>query len=201
MSVMSDVGQTTLVHNRDVAGAEPPSFSIAETYWGYIIQARSAPPVAVILLQVLAWALGLSLAVAAAGVWVLPQTADAVELLPLRAGASLIFGAFAALLLWFASRGTEAELQVDTAQGELREIVRNRAGRPTLLGRYGFDAIGGVFIDRKAGGRALLVLRYQNTAQILQVADGPEGALIGLRDRLGRDLMLKSRLGTLRQAV
>ncbi len=101
--------------------------------------------------------------------------------------------------MWFASRGTKLEVQIDTAQGEVREIVRNRAGRPSLLGSYGFDAIGGVFIDRINGqdrlpmGHAVLVLRYLNTAQTMPVAAGREDDLAPLRDRLGRDLMVKTR--------
>jgi len=59
-----------------------------------------------------------------------------------------------------------------------------------VLGVYGFDAIGGVFIDRREGAMSELVLRYRNTPQTLHVARGHVLTLERLRDRLGQDLML-----------
>ena len=77
--------------------------------------------------------------------------------------------------------------------GEVREVVRNRAGKSTLIGRYGFDSIGGVFIDRANAPSpdvATLVLRYRNTAQTLPVVRGEVSTLEALRNRLGKDLMM-----------
>ncbi len=84
-------------------------------------------------------------------------------------------------------------VEVDLRLGEVREVLSNRAGRTAVLSRYGFDAIGGVHLMRSGMGRSdasTLVLRYRNTSQVLRVAAGPEAALFGLRDRLGRDLMV-----------
>ena len=56
---------------------------------------------------------------------------------------------------------------------------------------YGFDTIGGVFLDyNEETGKSNLVLRYRNTVQTVPVAEGTEAQLIGLRDRLGHDLMV-----------
>jgi hypothetical protein len=174
-------------------GIPVAGFDLEEAFWGYIVRPRILAPIRLLISQSLAWGTGILMAMGGAGVWVLPATSANADLLPLRWGISLIFFAFAALLLWYASRGTAAELQVDTALGEVREVMRNRAGRPTLIGRYGFDSVGGVFIGRGLGGQGQLLLRYENTAQVLLVAEGLESDLIPLRDRMGRDMMVRLR--------
>lgn len=168
-------------------------YVIEEAFWGYAVRSTERAPASVVLAQALAWVVGAAAAAAAVAPWVMavagaPSTAGA----GFQAVASIILSTLAFLLFRFASRGTMSELQIDLMQGEVREVLPHRAGRVTVLGRYGFDAIGGVFIDRARGSdRAVLVLRYRNTAQILPVAMGPERLLEPLRDRLGRDLVLR----------
>lgn len=183
--------------------ARSPRLSVQEAYWGYTIRTQNAPRLSILMLQAGAMLTGAACLAAAIGLQVLPQAIVAANDPLFKDVASVLFAAVAALLLWFASRGTTPELQVDTTLGEVREVVRNRAGKATLLGRYGFDAIGGVFLDRQVGPKneATLVLRYQNTAQTLHVASGPIAPLEMLRDRLGRDLILSGRAAPIRAAA
>lgn len=173
--------------------AEQACFAVDETYWGYVVRCTEAEPGWVIVAQGVAWFAGICLCIGALGLWAVPVTQFDPGLFPMKLGASLIMAGFAVYLLWYASRGTHSELQVDTSLGEVREIVRNQAGRPTLLGRHGFDAIGGVLIDRATlrKGRACLVLRYGNTARMMPVAWGVESELTALRDRMGHDMMIR----------
>jgi hypothetical protein len=177
--------------------AETDLYVIDETYWGYIVRSVEPTPLPVLLMQGIVWLFGVAFLVAAIGLWVLPSMVTHGPALGLKMGASVIMGSIAILSLWYASRGTQTEIQIDTRLGEVREVMRNRAGKASLVGRYGFDSIGGVFIDRAAPGAALtkgtLVMRYRNTAQTLHVATGGVTGLAPLRDRLGRDLMLVSR--------
>ena len=168
-------------------------FVVEDTYWGYVVRCTEAEPIWVRIAQGAAWFAGICFAIAAVGLWAVPMTQFEAEILPMKLGATFVLSGIAVYLLWYASRGTHSELQVDTSQGEVREIVRNQAGRPTLLGRHGFDAIGGVLIDRSTlrQGRACLVLRYGNTAQFMPVAWGFEAELKALRDRMGHDLMIR----------
>jgi len=182
------------------SGAVRPTYSLDETYWGYIIRANEPVAPGVTMAQWLAWLFGVSFVVAALGLWVLPQALMSGDGLGLKIGASSVMAGLAALLLWFASRGAEAELQIDTSLGEIREVMRNRAGRPTLLARYGFDSIGGVHVDR-SGSRARLVMRYGNTAQMVPVCSGSEEDLSVLRNRLGRDVVLSATRGSGRAAL
>lgn len=174
-------------------------YRVDDTYWGYIIRSVETPSMSIVFAQAASWLIGIGFLVATLGLWLMPSSIFASGVLGMKFGATVVTLASAAFCLWYASRGTDSEIQVDTRLGEVREVVRNRTGRSTLLGRYGFDAIGSVFID--LGGRqqradtveGALVLRYRNTAQTLHVATGTMGVLGPLRDRLGRDLMLAPR--------
>jgi len=173
-------------------GTKPQAFTVDETYWGYIVHKADGPAMPTVILQGLSMFLGASFAAAALGLLLAPHLLTGSTDLMVRGGAAVLFGAIAAYLLWFASRGSQSEIQIDNSLGEVREVVRNRAGKPSLIGRYGFDSIGGVFLDRAGskGTSAILMLRYRNTAQTLPVATGTETELSDLKDRLGRDLML-----------
>ena len=118
--------------------------------------------------------------------YVIRSTEGPPVLLQVAQGLVLALGA--ALLLWFATRGSTVELQVDLLRGELREAVRHRAGRPTVLGRHGLDSGATLSIHRGAGA-ASLILRFGPERPGLCIARGPEGALLALRRRLEEDLL------------
>lgn len=167
-------------------------FEIDETYWGYIIRSKDGPGLSIVILQGLSMFFGACMLAVAVGLLIVPQMMTGSLDLTMRGMAAVFFAACAIFLLWFGTRGVETELQIDNTLGEVREVLRNRAGKSTLVGRYGFDAIGGVFLDRNVGreGEAALMLRYRNTTQVLHVARGSVPALEALRNRLGQDLIL-----------
>ena len=177
--------------------AAAQGFVVEDTYWGYIVRSNARTPFLIAALQSLALVLGAALAIAAAGLWVLPGSIGAGELWGMKASVTVIALLPAALFLWYASRGTKSEIHVDTRLAEVREVVRNRAGRATVLSRNGFDIVDHVDIDT-AGRRsvsnaaAALVIRDADTSAIVQVATGSVEALDRLRSRVGRDLMVLS---------
>lgn len=165
--------------------------SIEDTGWGYII-ARSAGRVTARELVVAgAWSMGIALLISAAGMLISPAGYQTYETFVMKLGLALLVGAIGLRLVWYSSRGTETELQVDRNFGEIRQVVRNKVGKPTLIGKYLFEDIGGVYIDRRKGKGAhcALMLRYKNTSQVIQAAVGPLDSLEALRDRLGHDLI------------
>lgn len=175
-------------------GTGPQPFTVDETYWGYIVRKAEGTSAVTVILQGISMFLGASFAAASLGLLLVPDAVAGSIDFTMRGVASIFFAGTAAYLLWFASRGSQSEIQIDNSLGEVREVVRNRAGKSTLIGRYGYDSIGGVFLDRAEGrsGKAVLMLRYRNTAQTLPVASGKVSDLEPLKDRLGRDLMLSS---------
>lgn len=200
MTAMPDVQ----MFSPDVAGADRQRGAcvVEETYWGYILRATARPSLTVLAAQGASWLLGILALAGVGALWFGPSGAVAGELLGFRVGFSTVLTSLGIFLLWFASRGSLAEVQVDTARGEVREVLRNRIGRPTLLGRYGFDAFGDVRLERQAGarrrgtaGHVVLVLQFRNTDHRIEIAAGSSDELGRLRDRLGVDLMLRNRRG------
>ena len=188
---MTDVSHSSAARYVGNEYAAPvPQFSVDETYWGYVIRPQGRPRLFIQVQQYLAAIIGAGFLATAFGMFLVPELTVGTLDIPMRAGSAIIFAGIAAFCLWFASRGSVSELQIDNNQGEVREVVRNRAGKSSLLGVYGFDAIGGVFIERAQGEQSELVLRYRNTSQKFHVARGHAATLERLRDRLGQDLML-----------
>lgn len=169
---------------------------LEETHWGYVLRGSERPPLMLVAGQVLSWGLGALCLLGAITPWLVPGSALGAGGMDLKLGLSAILLSAAATLLWYASRGISPQWQIDTTRGELREVLRNAAGRPTVLAHYGFDAIGGVVMDRASlrgrlpHGHACLVLRLGNSTRLLPLISGPEAALVPLRDRLGRDLIV-----------
>lgn len=171
--------------------AKPSSFAVEDIFWGYIIRSGLGPSIGVAFAQAVCFFFGVCLLTAAAGILLLPTLFFDGDLGAMRIGSAALFGAFAFYLLWFASRGTQTEVHVDTSVGEVREVICNRAGRPTTVGCFGFDTIGGVYLQHDdVSEKAVLSLRYRNTSQSVTIAEGTEAQLIGLRDRLAGDLMV-----------
>jgi len=164
---------------------------LEDTSWGYIIERKRTGVTANEIIVAGAWALGIALLVSAFGMLVSPVGYDSTETIVMKGGLALLVAAIGVRLVWYSSRGTETELQVDLTLGEVRQVVRNKVGKPTLLSKYAFEDIGSVFIDRRKGLRSngVLLLRYKNTTKLIQAAIGPVLGLEAMRDRLGRDFL------------
>ena len=165
-------------------------FSIKETFWGYQIRSGRPASLGVVLAQAFSYFFGACFMIAAISFVAVPLLFDGTEVGVMRVVAAVLFGAVAFYLLWFASRGSQTEIHVDTSVGEIRQVISNRAGKPTTVGAYGFDAIGGVHIIDAPGEMSLLVLQYRDTDQQVSVAEALEAQLVPLRDRLARDLLV-----------
>lgn len=172
-------------------------FVVEDTYWGYIVRSSARTPVIAQVLQGFAFLIGVAMVIATLGLWLLPDSLINGPIIGMKFGASLLTMISGGFFLWYASRGTMSEIHVDTRLAEVREVVTNRAGRPTLLGRHGFDIVSEVAIDLEGDAeaprrRGALVIRSEEASALVQVATGSFDALDRLRQRLGRDLMVAS---------
>ena len=172
-------------------GTGTPAFRIDKTFWGYVIRSAGGPPLMLQVAQGAVLACGAAFA-AAALVLVVPPAEMGQGVGPTRAGLSLVLGSMSLLLVWFATRGGLVELHVDLARGELRELVRHRVGRATLVGRHGLDGGATLTIDRSGPPETpcALILRLRGEEGGLCIAQGPQDAILELRRRLDPELRL-----------
>lgn len=170
------------------------NLEVTEAYWGYVLRTKDTNRTLSDVLQAFSLFGGVCLLFVAAAMWLNPAAVVSGEVLVFKLGTSGAMAAAGGLFVHFATRGTYTELQVDVSLSEIREVVRNRSGAPTLLGRYAFNAVDSVYIDRSgANGQASLIMRYRNSAQLIEIANGDVEWLEGLRDRLGRDILTDRR--------
>ncbi len=185
VAMMSEKNLARTVKNCDCAhGVEMP--------WGYIVRSGGRPSPAARASQWLSGLIGFSLILAASSLWIMPGSSFGEDIVVLKYGLSIVLAAVGILFLWFGNQGACYELQVDISRGELREAVRNRKGQARILQRVPFERIGSVFIDRSSptpGNHLTLLLRYRDTAEVIEVARAEEEALTMMRDRLARDIL------------
>jgi len=185
---MTDHKQSAADFAGEIARTEP--FEIEDVFWGYKVRSGSGAPFSVVVGQAVCFFFGVSLVTATFGVLVLPTLFFDGGAGIMRVGGATMMGAVGFYLLWFASRGTLAQVHVDTRQNEIHEVVCNRSGKPTTVATYAFDDISGIFLEVDEGtGQVQLLLGYGDTSQTIAVASGTEAQLLPLRDRLARDLL------------
>lgn len=196
LSVIEDVDFRDSVASTLKTSAEEQDFAIDETYWGYVIRTTKKPSVALTLLQAVSALFGVVCLLATLALWLMPEALTQGSVIGMKVGASAVIGGMGALCLWFASRGVVSELQVDTRLAEVREVVRNRTGRASLCGRYGFDAFADLSISSEADAEAAigaLVIHHRESNKTVHVARGTVAGLGQLKARLSRDMMLRAR--------
>ncbi len=176
---------------RSGAPVSEDPFVLQQHDWGYVVRSERPPELNVAIIQGICGFLGLVCAFGAIGIWIVPASLVAQDLISMRLGIYAFLMSLSAMLLWFASRGYQIEFHVDTRACELREMVTGSNGKSFVVARYGFERIGGVFIQRGHKGKNCdkLVLRFGNSPQTMAVAVGSAEQLASLRDRLGQDLM------------
>ena len=185
---MVDTNASVMDFSGEISRKSP--FQIDEVFWGYKVLSGQGAPITLVLGQALSFFFGVCLLTATFGVLVLPTLFFDGGAGVMRVGAAAFMGMIATYLLWFASRGTIPEVHVDTTDAQIREVVRHRVGKPTIVGFYTFDEISGIFLEETENPDLLqLVLRYRNTDQSVAMAAGTEAQLSPLRDRVARDLI------------
>ncbi len=161
--------------------------SLTETWWGYVIRNERVITSGRRMLTVVAGLLAAGFAMSSLVLWIAPATAFPGEVILLKGAASSLMAMIALLFARLATEDAVIEIQVDLRRAEIREVSRRIGDRTHLLGRYGFEDIGGLFFDRTGPGR--LVARYRNTSHLITIADGSGPALERIRDRMGRDVV------------
>ena len=162
---------------------------VEERRWGYVLNAPGMTYAELNLSQrlsvlVAAYLLSFGIACVIPVLMGMPSTDDI-----LCQAAAVFFAALAMPFAWYATRGNKAYIYVNTYRNELREVVPNMIGKPTVLRRMPFSDIGGVRIDHQgAGERALLLLWQGGEWRRIAVLEGCRRELTTLREKLARDV-------------
>lgn len=161
---------------------------VTEYFWGYEVQSNEH----VLTVATLLWAFCCLLVVAAGlgvfGVWLLPEMIFAGGAFVSKSILSAALTALALLALRGALRGTRVRIQIDTANGELREVVSNAMGKDEILARLGLDAVEGVEVvsSKSDLGYGQIQISVAGKGP-LPAGDGAVSTLGPLVERISRD--------------
>lgn len=170
------------------AGATVPELTrphVVERYWGYEVSKACEELNAAVIVR---WTAALSCVGIFLFVWFGLPVANGV--LPTQSAASrtimtLVLLLVAVPLFRAALQSTDVRVQIDTATGELREVVTGLLGADVVLGRYGLDTIEGIAVAVSKSdpmfGQVQIALR---DGEVVAAGSRSLTALRSLRDRL-----------------
>ena len=170
----------------------PARPSITESFWGYEV-ARSEY---VIDLAVLARGVAALVAVGAGIgtvlVWFIPAMAFGGDAFFCKYIVAVSLLMCACVFGRFAMQGARIRVQVDTARGELREVVESVFGSVKVLSTFGFDAVTSVEIvaSRAEPSFGQIQVMLKDGGPVV-LGDGPVMALRPLQARLAGDCGLE----------
>lgn len=161
--------------------------------WGYSIQTNDQTGYWARLAQALAGGTAFVSAGVAVGIWIFHSPDMGPELLPFKMAFTAMLVLLSVLGLWFATQGTDYELQVDSKNRELREVLRNNKGQSIVVRRLSFKDISSVIFQRDASesaqGYANLIIRLKSQTQNIHVVFDKEANLEALREILAQDIL------------
>ncbi len=167
---------------------------IEETPWGYIIRAHDAAPGLRAAGSAVGRFFGAILLMAAAGLWVMPDSLYGAELFGIKLAAMVMFTVFGGYAVWAGRNASLPEYRVDLQHREIRIGFRAQGDGFRQSGRVDFDTISSVFLLRSKDCRPTrLFLRLADLNTGLEIATGSKARMEVLKQRLTEDLSGQSR--------
>ncbi len=165
---------------------------VEESYWGFSVRSTTQAPLSFYVNQGLSLSLGAGFVAAVVGLLIVPSAVIQSDSMTMRLGLGVFFAILAWVLISYANRGVTSELQIDCNLCEVREVLKNRISKSTLVGQYGFDSFNAVSISRRGNDpqNVELFLTSKDPSQHLMVARGTEAQIGALYGRMTRDMML-----------
>lgn len=167
-----------------------PSFETEDTNWGYIVRSIEKTPLSTTIAQVAAWSFATLFFLTTIGLWVAPGISAGEDTVYIKTGASVFFISIGLFLLSYSVRGSKSEFHIEPGKNEMREVMINRSGAPTVLSNYEFRDLDEVIIrhldeDKKV---ETLLLSYKNGMHFVPVISGSSEELFALKQRIIDDL-------------
>lgn len=176
-----------------ITGRPLAGYEVERRIYGYLIRRIERLPARVVMVQGGCMAIGMAMCLISAEL-LRRGSGDAGSGLW---GTVAIIGAllFTLVVLRFATRGLLPHIEVDLKRGELREVIRHRIGRESLLQCIGFDAVKALRVLPRAGqaGMVLELTLYCHieTAagpDLLEVASGTPDSISALSQLLRQNI-------------
>lgn len=162
--------------------------NVREHYWGYEVRSNQHVLTIAQLMRATFGLIAVATGVAALGVWFIPEMAFVGEATTTKALSFILLVALSLFMAKLAARGTRVRVQIDTAKGELREVVDSAFGGSVVLARYGLDAVEAVeVVASQADPSFGQVQLTMNGLGTIAVGDGAVTMLGPLCDRLRGD--------------
>lgn len=158
---------------------------VVEHFWGYEVASNEHVINVAVLMRAASGLLTVGTLIASVGVWFVPAMAIAGASIAAKFAASVLLLALAFVLARIAARGTQVRVQIDTSNGELREVVDGPFGSVMTLANYGIDAVK-VMPSRNEPSFGQVQV-YIKSFGAIPVGDGALMTLHPLRDRLAGD--------------
>lgn len=158
--------------------------------WGYRVTRARVARVSADFVESVLTLVGAVSVMLTAGLWLLPGTSFAAEVIGIKLGLSMLIGLGGLALLQISRRGLNRELQVDRSRRQLRLVWRNRRGETRLHTPIEFDEVGSMFVRRHplAGRMAHLFVRIDGQSEPLELFFGAEAEMEALWKNLKVEL-------------
>jgi hypothetical protein len=130
--------------------------------------------------------------IAAVGLWLLPSTVFGAQAMVAKMTVSLLLIFASLVLARVAARGTCVRVQIDTAAGEVREVVDGLFQSDIVLAHYRFDAIDAVDViaARSSASFRQVQISIKGIGPV-PAGDGSPLLIAVLRSRLASDFGLE----------
>lgn len=193
MTALPDPNEFITTLGVSSANGMPLHPDVRERYWGYEVRTTQVTNARATCIRMVSIGMGLVFGVFGIAALVLPMPAYSGV-----AGAQWAIAVtslcLAALAAHVSSLHRVVRVQVDTAAGELREVVDGRLGAEVILARYGMDAVAAVEIVVSERDRTLGQVQVRvNGHGVVPIGDGAVSVLGPLRDQLMMDCGLAGR--------
>ena len=161
---------------------------VTDHFWGYEVTPNEMVISIATLFRGACGVLTVACGVASVGLWVMPADLFAGTPLAMKAVVSVLLPCLTFMAARVATRGTRISVQIETASGELREVVDGPFGTVHTLASYGLDVVDAVdnVSSRSEPSFGQVHVQIKDVG-VISAADGAVLTLRPLRDRLASD--------------
>lgn len=187
MTVLPDPNEFTTTMGMNSANGIQLHPDVRDRFWGYEVRMTQGRNGVSAVIRLGSYAVSLWFAVAGVMMLIWP-VANLAAVNGAQSAIAITAFCLSAIAAHICATHCPVRVQVDTAAGELREVVDRRFGGEVVLARYGLDAVAQVEVVSSDRTPSLGQVHVRiNGYGVVPVGDGALSALRPLRDRLAAE--------------